>query len=232
MINFVFPITCSICGNYLSETDNTRLCNQCINGINYIKPLYCQLCGIPLPYGGAHCYNCLHLEKRIYYEYIRGVCVYDGVIKKCIQLFKYHNKDYLSEFLGSLLVNYIKSDEELSYIDIIVPVPLHCYKKIFRGYNQSELLAKIVAKKINKTLVVNNLYRKKNTQPQVKLNRNLRIKNVENAFAIKNSSVFENKIILVIDDVCTTGETINQCAKVLIKSKARKVYGLTVARDI
>lgn len=222
-------MTCIVCGSY--ETDREKICSLCYSKIKYIQPFYCQKCGIPLEAGGEHCYRCLHPQTKIYYEYLRGVCLYDDIIRKCIHLYKYRGKDYLSETLSKLLVRFIITDTQMATADIIVPVPLHWWKQLQRGYNQAELFAINVAKALSKKVITGNLYRKRFTKAQVNLKRESRLKNVEDAFGVKHPEVFKDKTVLVIDDVCTTGETINQCAKALKKAGAKKIYGVTLARD-
>ncbi|OGS19901.1 MAG: hypothetical protein A3J83_08165 [Elusimicrobia bacterium RIFOXYA2_FULL_40_6] len=230
-VNFIFPVTCSSCGVYIQD-DSNRICPDCFKKIEFIKPLFCQKCGLPLHSGGAHCYNCLHPEGKIYYESLRGTCVFEGVIKDLVHSYKYSSKEYLSKTFGNMLTNYLQDYNDLQNVDLVVPVPLHWYKKFKRGYNQSELLAKEVSLFYKKPLVCDNVIRKKYTKQQVGLSRKDRLINVNDAFGLKRPDEFKNKTVLVIDDVSTTGETVNQCAKVLKSSGANKVYGLTLARDV
>ena len=230
IMNFILPKVCIICKKFISDK-NIPLCNECFKKIKFINSNYCVKCGIVLNYGGEHCYECLKSNRKKFYEYLRSVCVYDGVIKDIIHLFKYSNKEYLYTFLGDLMVEYIKKEQNFLNVDLIVPVPLHWYKKFQRSYNQSDLLTKYIAKKLNMKFELNNLYRKKFTKSQTKLNREKRIKNVRGVFDIKNPDEFDKRKILLIDDVTTTGATLNECAWILKKAGASKIYGLTLARD-
>ncbi|OGS20010.1 MAG: hypothetical protein A2252_01815 [Elusimicrobia bacterium RIFOXYA2_FULL_39_19] len=232
LTDFIFPKTCPLCESFIN-THGKQLCENCFRKIEFVESLFCQKCGISLKSGGAHCYHCLHPEKggKIYYEYLRGVCVFDGVIKDMVHQFKYARKEYLSKTFSNLMISYLQNNAELLSADIVIPVPLYWYRKFRRGYNQSALLAKQVAQYYRKPLAENVIYRKKFTKPQVGLSRAGRLSNIYNAFSIKNPEAVNKKTILVIDDVCTTGETINQCAKVLRENGAKKVYGLTLARD-
>lgn len=158
--------------------------------------------------------------------------MFKGIIKDLIHSFKYSGKEYLNKTFGNMLVNYIQKYDDLLNVDMLVPVPLHWYKKFKRGYNQSELLANEVALYYRKPLVTREICRKKYTKPQAKLKRKDRLINVNDAFGLKQPGIFKGKTILVIDDVSTTGETINQCAKLLKSAGADKVFGLTLARDV
>ena len=238
IINFIFPLLCASCGGYLNPDagPGIRLCGDCREKFTYIKPLFCRKCGLPLESGGEHCFSCLaqarHPQGKIYYEYLRGVCEFEGISKDLIHSFKYRGKQYLGKTLGMMLASYMQTEDELRSADIITPVPLHWYKKFRRGYNQSELLAKEVSSFYLKPLVTDGIYRKKHTRPQVALKRPERIRNLSGAFALKKPEQFSGKKILLIDDVSTTGETINQCAKLLKEAGALRVYGLAFARDV
>jgi len=120
------------------------------------------------------------------------------------------------------------------FIDIVCCVPSNLLKKFFRGYNQAELLASNFSKEFNFTFYPNLLLRTKLTVSQFKLSREKRFLNVKDAFKIneKFKGLVKGKNILIIDDVCTTAETINQCAKVLKETKAKFIFGLVLARDI
>ena len=230
IVNFLFPASCVLCKRYL-PTDNksSSICDFCWSQIEFIKGLLCQKCGEPLPAGGAHCAQCLKKGVNYHFEFIRAVCEYKGIIKQCIHLFKYSNKDYLARTLGGLLIDYIKNTTEFSEINTIVPVPLHWSRRFQRGYNQSELLSKEIAKALDKDLVVGNLYRRKVTKPQFGLSKNQRGVNVRGVFAVRNPSPIKNKSILVVDDVCTTASTLEECAKTLKKTGAEKIFCLVVA---
>ena len=114
--------------------------------------------------------------------------------------------------------------------DIIIPVPLHWRRKLKRMYNQADVLGELLAKKLNKSYRSNLLIRRKNTHTQENKTLQERLKNVRNAFQINKHLVIEGKSILIIDDVLTTGATMNACAKELKKNGAKAVYVLTIAQ--
>ncbi len=230
LINIFLPKCCVLCKRTLNSENNRHLCNFCWNNFQPILGLFCQKCGKPLPEGGAHCYFCLHSDvSKKHFEHIRAAGVYAGVLKEVIHKFKYQGKDFLSSGLGEFLIQ--QSNDKLNWaeVDIIVPVPLHKKNKHKRGYNQAELLAEKVALHFKKVVVSKNLIRVRKTEAQMQLPREKRLTNLTDAFAISDKLIFKDKNVLLIDDVCTTGSTIEECAKTLKKVGVRKIWGLVLA---
>ena len=137
---------------------------------------------------------------------------------------------YLVKTLGSILTGALKEFTELSGFNIIVPVPLHRKKKRERGFNQSLLLAKEIGKLYGSEISAGNLTRNRITLPQTELSRAERIKNVKGIFSVNDKSKFRGKNILLIDDVLTTGSTVNECSEVLLEAGAASISVVTVAR--
>jgi len=115
--------------------------------------------------------------------------------------------------------------------DLIIPVPLHWKKEFIRGFNQSALIGNYISRKLNKKMVQNVLVKSKNTVSQTELSAEERKENVKGSFKVKNCDIIKNKIILLIDDVYTTGATLEECKKILLKRGAKKVIILTVAKS-
>jgi len=232
-IDFLFPKTCLACGNFiLSGEPSKYLCGLCYQKIKFIEPPVCEKCGVPVNSDEKYCKRCTIDKEKIYYDSIRGITYFEEPIKECIHMLKYKGKEYLRFFLSDFFINYIQKNDYLLNVDLIFSVPTHWTRKLKRGFNQSELLAELISKKFNIEYNSTNLYRKKMTKPQAKLNREERLININEAFAVRNSDSLIGKSVLIIDDVSTTGETINQCAKVLKYAGAKSIFGLTLARDI
>ncbi|MCG2686563.1 ComF family protein, partial [Candidatus Parcubacteria bacterium] len=156
----------------------------------------------------------------------------DKVLQDAIHKFKYNFARELAEPLSKLMIKKITElNTELIHElknFVILPVPLHQRRLAWRGFNQAELLAQAVAQEFGLQINNNLLIRKKYTSPQVKLKSKDRNKNIQGAFEIKSNLIFKN--ILLIDDVITTGATMNEIARILKNNGAKKVFGLAIAR--
>ena len=175
-------------------------------------------------------------KKHIYltknYDTHFYVFDYHDLIREKILKYKFEEKSYLNECFSQILLNNEKICGFFERYDIIIPVPISRKRKNFRGYNQSELIAKNVAKHM-KNLVCDThiLYKIKDNKPQSKLNKEKRIQNVKDVYYIKNGQTVLNKNVLLFDDIYTTGSTLNECAKILKEAGASKISAFTLAKD-
>ena len=191
-----------------------------------LSPL-CPKCGRPQA-SGIVCPSCRQRQTEI--DGIRSPFRFDEVIRKAIHQLKYHNLKAISPCLAELLADYLQSNP--LHGEVIVPVPLHPRRLRERGYNQSGLLAQELGKLINLPVIEDCLVRVKQMLPQVRApNIEERRKNVANAFACRDDRVKDKQIILV-DDVCTSGATLESCAAAPKSKGAISVWGLTLAREI
>ena len=223
VFDILFPqnVKCILCS---CEMNDGYICDNCKSEIKYIYK-GCIKCGGSVAGDGDVCLECKKYER----VFDRGFCVceYSGKLQEKILKFKNHNGKYLAKALSQLMVEKYK---QLNLdIDIIVPMPIHFNRRKERGFNQCELLVEEIAKFSGK--VDNNIiYRQKDTPHQVGLNRENRIINLGGAFALCEGISVKGKNILIVDDIFTTGTTIDECAKVLKKEGANKVYFLCLAR--
>ena len=152
-------------------------------------------------------------------------------IQAAIQQFKYRFTKELAEYFGDLIAQKLR---ELSMnkgkTNILIPVPLHKKRLNYRGFNQAELIAKAVCERVGDSRICHLLRRVKNTSQQAKLNKAERHENLEDAFEAEDFSADKNSVYFIVDDVCTTGSTLENCTKVLKKSGLQRVYGLVVTR--
>lgn len=229
IISIIFPRTCSSCGQTLSFSSKQNICNKCLDNIPKLEGLLCHKCSLPLPDGGATCSDCKN-NKDICFEVLKSPYTYSVQMRKLIKKLKYSRRTFLSQDLSAELAKFIIKENIDKNIDIVIPVPMHWFKKWKRGYNQAELLAKDVSQIINKPMY-NALVRTKYTKPQFNLKKQERYENLENMFDLnrKYVDVIKGKRILLIDDIATTCSTANQCAKVLKTLKIKTVV-VTLAR--
>jgi ComF family protein len=227
----IFPMSCCVCGDY----SNDAVCNKCWSEVIMITEHACKKCDKPFynPYliseeGDYICEDCQ--EKAIFFERAFSYGVYRDTLMKIIHAFKFHNKPYISKYLARKLLILIESNEEFKEIDLIIPVPMYWKKEIERGYNQSYLLAKQLSKLKKIKLEKGVLVKVKNTGSQSLMPMKSRKQNVKGSFFVKRSEKIRNKIILLIDDVYTTGSTVNECARMLRLAGAGKIIVLTIAR--
>ena len=229
-LNILLPRVCHCCGADQAASDKMPLCENCLNGLVEPGPHVCARCGINLPDGGNYCYSCRGSKAGGFKcSIIRSALVFTPELRGLVHGFKYSGRVYLQKFLAEKMREAFDKTPEFQTVDVICPVPLHALKLRKRGYNQSALLAQILARDKNIFYGDKILERNKNTSVQAKLKKAERIKNVENAFVCRAD--VKGKTILLIDDVATTGSTLEACAAALKTAKAKKVYALTLARE-
>ena len=226
IVDFFIPAYCGICKQKLSHNEKV-VCDKCFYSIPVITQPFCERCGRPTD--ETVCNECIEYPHQ--FSRARAIGRYDGILGELIMLFKHKNKISIGKRLGSMLAVILQSDEFLSCGDIIVPVPLHRVARRRRGYNQSEILACEVSKVTGIPVLSKTLYRVKATKAQTGLPHEERKENVEDAFKVKGNEVKGKKVIL-IDDVCTTGATLDECANKLNKAEAIDVYALVCARAV
>lgn len=222
----IFPRRCPVCDSVL-KFNSELICKGCKPKLKYILEPRCKKCGKQLAsQEQEYCYDCKN-KTHIYKEGLAGFS-HVGVIKKSIYDIKYSNKreyvDFYVNEISKLYKRYILNWN----CDGIIPVPLHFRKKIGRGYNQAEVIAKAFSRELGIKMYSNLLKRQKYTRPQKELNDIQRKKNLENAFKITKNIVELKKVILV-DDIYTTGSTIDACAKELLNNGAEEVYYLSIS---
>lgn len=226
-LDVLLPPLCPICKRKILTSN--ALCADCYQKIHFISKPYCSVCGRPFyikTFGENLCGECL--KKKPVYHRARSSFLYDMFSKQLILSFKHADRLEHLPLLTHLLNQAGK--ELLPETDIIMPVPLHRLRLMKRKYNQSALLAQRLAHLHHKCYMPDNLIRIRNTKSQGHLKAVERHKNMRKAFAVKKPHLIEGKNILLIDDVLTTGATVSECAKVLLRNGAKTVNILTLAR--
>lgn len=217
----VFPPACALCGDVLSP-DEHYVCKTCRPMISYPTEPTCLLCGCPVSESEhAYCGDCSKMKR----SFRKGfpAMLYQYPLDESIAAFKYHNKRYHAEFyVDELIKRHGRAILSLS-IDAIVPVPIHKKKYEKRGYNQAELLANELGRRCSIPVDTELIYRIENTEPQKKLSPLEREENLKKAFQCTKNDV-NYKSILLIDDIYTTGATIEACTKLLLEKGIADVY--------
>ena len=203
------------------------LCSSCYQKLPRILPPFCRKCGKPESSGGL-CPTCWGWQTEI--DGIRSPFRFDGAVRRAVHELKYHNLKAISGCLAELLVAYLQANSVTG--EILVPVPLHPRRLRQRGYNQSSLLARELGKLTTLPVIEDCLFRSKDSLPQAKTATvEDRRSNVANAFACRDQRL-SGRHVLLVDDVCTSGATLEACAAALKATGAISVWGLTLAREI
>ncbi len=218
-VNLLLPPKCGGC-----QQPGSLWCESCRAAATPIAPPWCEKCGEP-SVADRLCVNCRSHPLTI--EKIRSVALFQGPVRQGIHRFKYQHWSGLADPFGEMLAAYWVAQQLTA--DWVIPVPLHPARERERGYNQSELLARQLSVRVNMPLAARGLRRTRVTAVQMTLSAAQRRENVAGAFECVEPRVRGARVI-VIDDVCTTGSTLEACAEALFKAGAASVMGLTLAR--
>ncbi len=226
---------CAVCGSILAEPLSGCVCGACWASIRPITPPVCDVCGDPLarqpqsPLPNPQSLCALCLQHRATVDRARAIGEYDGTLREIIHALKYSGRRSLAKPLAALMR--VRGAELLTAADCVVPVPLHRRREYSRGFNQARELARHLG-----LPVVHALARRRHTRAQVELAADRRQANVADAFGLRRDWLGKASVrgmkVLLIDDVSTTGATLESCARVLKESGASDVFALTAARVI
>lgn len=258
VLNFLFPPVCGICGkldtNWLCDKCRKRLkkyerfellqTKEKINKLFNFKNTEINI---------IENFSNNEPDINIYFDEFLYCFEYKKLIRNLLLKYKFSDCAYLSNMFGNVILNNKKSNEIFQKYDIMIPVPMDKIKKLRRGYNQTELITKYLEKNVNSksdldskidiiknvenknynTIIINNniLIKNRNTKTQSTLNAEERIKNIENAFEVKDIEKIKNKRIILFDDIATTGSTVNEISKILKAAGASKILVLVIAKD-
>ena len=223
-LDLIFPPRCMICLDIMPFDGPRWLCGECIGLLEPITGAVCKRCGAPSE--NEVCAECLKTGRNDSLDGNCSVFAYDDTVKRLIYNFKYLNHPEIARGLGALLQSMDMAF--LQAMDYLTYVPLHRHRHTKRGYNQAKLLAHELSK-ITGVPLINILIRKKDTKPQSQLDYISRIYNMEGALAVKSGHDIKSKTITVVDDIYTTGITLNACAEALKLKGAKRVTGFTLA---
>lgn len=227
LLDIFFPPVCVICGARAHELGFCAGCRALLEEKRIAGPL-CTVCGTPFPSSkgvGHPCGRCL--DEKPAFTTARSAFVYEGRVLEALHRFKYAGDVSLAGPLARTILGSI----DFTGPFIVVPVPLYPGKLKRRGFNQSLLIAREISRLTGAPLYFRRLKRARDTGQQVGLKAEERKKNVAGAFTLTDAALFRGKRALLVDDVATTGATLNECAKVLRRAGA-EVFALTVARAV
>lgn len=221
LLDTLFPPRCAGCG-----LRGVELCAECLSSIRSLDAASCPRCGRPSKLGGL-CGRCKGYDGPL--AGIRTACIYDGVARKAIHGLKYRHRRTMARQLAALLESELK--RRPLQIDLLVPVPLHPRRLADRGFNQSEELARELGKRVGIQVALC-LERRRETKAQAGLKASERWSNVREAFSCVEGCDLAGRRIGIVDDVCTTGATMEECAQALRAAGCASVWGIAVARDL
>jgi ComF family protein len=232
-LNLLFPARCPSCQAF---TDHVGLCQPCTRELRHVEPPLCPICGLPFPgYARDHrCPTCRARRRRFVRDrasffYQRGPDADTGALARVLHDFKYRRDVTLAPVLADLLIR--RCPLAVTH-DLIVPVPLHRDRLRWRGFNQSLLLARRLGARFTVPVDPFTLVRTRPTPPQVGLDEADRRRNVAGAFAVARTAAVAGHNALLVDDVYTTGATVEECARILKRAGARHVDVLVLARVV
>lgn len=226
-----FPPACLACGSGLPYYGQELLfCASCLAEVKAIEEPFCSLCGVPFPAaaGGSHlCSTCLNYAWH--FNRARALVHFSEPIARAVHALKYSGKTSGLSTFAALKKRFLRPDD-IRQPDLIIPVPLHARRLRQRGFNQAQLLAGVFLPGEKARIRTSFLERCKWTEAQTGLSGAARRKNIKGAFMVKEPELVRGKKILLVDDVFTTGATVDECAKVLRRAGALEVQVLTLAR--
>ena len=206
--NLLFPAKCCVCGRIISDP----VCPDCALRIRKRAES--------------------EINPPLYVDTMLVYGLYEGVLRKIIKKLKFGKKKRAADFLASEILKIISGNERICSADMIIPIPLHIQREKERGFNQSELIASLVAESLQIENRTDILHRIKNTGFMYKLKRDERTANVEGVFSVGKSQEIKGKSIILIDDILTTGSTISSAAGELKKNGAKAVYAICAAHAV
>ena len=224
LAGILYPRRCPLCGELLSRKEK-RVCNICRPSVQLIEEPFCLKCGKPLARPEQeYCQDCL--RNRRHFDAGRAAFPYLGKFRKSIRDLKLHNKRSYGAFFAEAMTAVLQEEMDRWEIDVIAPVPLHPKKRRYRGFNQAELLAFPIGESLAIPVIPDLLCKREETSEQKELDRKSRQKNLKKAFKIGPYDVKLSRVLLV-DDIFTTGSTVDAAAAVLKEAGAEAVFFLT-----
>lgn len=231
LLDLIYPRVCCVCERSMDQEEDGHLCWDCAASLPYITDPYCSVCGDPVD-GRVDekfvCYTCS--ERPPHFVRARSALRYRGPARLLLRGFKYRSRFWAADEIARLLRVCVETHYPGEEFDAVVPVPLYPTRQRERGFNQARMLASLLARQLRKPLLDKALIRVRRTPSQTRLTARERAFNVRDAFRIRRAGAIQNRKLLLVDDVMTTGATVNECARVLREGGAAEVFVVTAAR--
>jgi len=232
-LELIYPPKCHICQNFLPVNGggSNHICSECLGSLVRITSPLCPICGTPFVSRVEKdhlCGDCL--RKRPFFDALAAPLLYEGGVMEAIHQIKYSGRTYIAGSLGGLLLPFAKERFGDTNGALMMPVPLHPKRLRERGFNQSLVLARTIAIYLETDIDFLSLRRVRYPQPQTGLKKVERKRNVKGAFGLAGRPNLKGRTVILVDDVATTGSTLNECAKVLKRAGCDKVFCLVLAR--
>lgn len=237
LLQWIYPLRCPVCGEILSSQEGgaeygkpITICPECEHRCYRVHSPVCFRCGRPVGQQEELCRNCR--GKR--FSYLRGypVWVYNQAMRASIAAFKYHGRREYAAYYGQEFVKSYGAVVKKLHIQALVPVPLYPAKQISRGYNQAELFAEEIGIRMGIRTYTDCLLRVRSTVPQKDLDDRQRYENLQKAFTVRTESrlaVGNIRRVMLVDDIYTTGSTVEMCARALLHAGIEQVYFASVS---
>lgn len=229
LLDWIYPLRCAACETPLAHG---MVCLSCRRTFPVLREPFCEVCSQPFTGGDAARFTCVNCANReLAFTCVVAAFRNRGAVRDMIHRLKYNHEVHLVPLLGRLLAKSLRDLRiRKQKFDALIPVPLHPRRLRERGFNQAELLARELQRRAN-IPVFSILIRSRYTATQTQFDRRERMQNLRGAFKITQNDLVQNKTLLLVDDVITTGSTLNECAAVLKKAGASSVYAAAVARS-
>jgi ComF family protein len=232
LFQFFLPPQCPCCEKF-SEEGKQGFCSNCLSQIRWIEPPFCSICGIPFISSEVETHPCgACVTHRKYFTIARALGAFEGSLQEAIHRWKYEGKTYLTPLFAEWMAEGLNRYWEPGSFDLLIPVPLHTQRLRERGFNQALLLVKDVSRRTGIPYQKTILQKKKLTIPQVNLSGAEREKGLRGAFNVIEKEKLLGMSVLLVDDVYTTGATVNECSKMLLRGGAERVDVFTLAHAI
>ena len=224
LLRIIYPRRCPLCHDIIAKKDE-RACVKCLKELPLVHGVRCKRCSKPITTEAEYCFDCS--SKKHFFEEGYSVLIYNNKMQKSMTYFKLYGRREYGDFYAELLLHFARRIVKRWDVEVILPVPIHRRKRNVRGYNQTEIIGRVLSRGFSIPIRTDLVKRVKNTKAQKELNISERKKNVKGVFEV-GAEVSKYRHVLIVDDIYTTGSTVDEIAKELKKKGVEKVFFLTV----